>query len=103
MGRIVIKVGVGYDSDPERVREILTAIAVEHPQVLKTPPPRAFLVAFGDSALNFELRCVVSDVENGMSVKSDLHFALLARFRAAGIEIPYPQQEVRLKGEGAAA
>lgn len=103
MGRIVVKVGVGYDSDPERVREILTAIAVEHPQVLKTPPPRAFLVAFGDSALNFELRCVVSDVENGLAVKSDLHFALLARFRAAGIEIPYPQQEVRLKGEGAPA
>ena len=101
MGRIVIKVGVGYDSDPERVREILTAIATEHPQVLKTPPPRAFLVAFGDSALNFELRCVVNDVENGMGVKSDLHFALLARFRAAGIEIPYPQTEVRLKGEAA--
>jgi potassium efflux system protein len=100
MGRIVVKIGVGYDSDPERVREILTAIAVEHPQVLKTPPPRAFLVAFGDSALNFELRCVVSDVENGMAVKSDLHYALLARFRAAGIEIPYPQQEVRLRGEG---
>jgi potassium efflux system protein len=103
MGRIVVKIGVGYDSDPERVREILTAIATEHPQVLKTPPPRAFLVAFGDSALSFELRCVVSDVENGMSVKSDLHFALLARFRAAGIEIPYPQQEVRLKGDAAKA
>lgn len=102
MGRIVVRVGVGYDSDPERVREILTAIATEHPQVLKTPPPRAFLVAFGDSALDFELRCVVSDVENGMAVKSDLHFALLARFRAAGIEIPYPQTDVRLKGEAAA-
>ncbi len=96
MGRIVVKVGVAYDSDPEQVRDILIAIANEHPQVLKTPPPRAFLVAFGDSALNFELRCVVANVENGLAVKSDLHLAILKRFREAGIEIPYPQREIRL-------
>jgi potassium efflux system protein len=96
MGRIVVKVGVGYDSDPEQVGAILLALASEHPQVLKNPPPRAFLVAFGDSALEFELRCVVADVDNGLAAKSDLHHAILKRFRAAGIGIPCPQREVRL-------
>jgi potassium efflux system protein len=99
MGRIVVKVGVAYDCDPEQVRDILTGLANEHPQVLKTPPPRAFLVAFGDSALDFELRCVVANVENGPVAKSDLHYAILKRFREAGIEIPYPQREVRFRRE----
>src|SRR5262245_8761466 len=96
MGRIVVKVGVGYNSDPEQVGDILIALANEHPQVLKNPPPRAFLMAFGDSTLEFELRCVVANVDNGLSAKSDLHYAILKRFRQAGIEIPYPQREVRL-------
>jgi potassium-dependent mechanosensitive channel len=97
MGRIVVKVGVGYECDPEQARDILTTLANEHPQVLRTPPPRAFLVAFSDSALDFELRCVVANVENGLAVKSDLHYAILKRFREAGIEIPYPQREIRFR------
>jgi potassium efflux system protein len=99
MGRIVVKVGVAYDSDPQQVTDLLIALANEHPQVLKNPPPRAFLVAFGDSALDFELRCVVANVDNGLAAKSDLHHAILKRFREAGIEIPYPQREIRLTRE----
>jgi small-conductance mechanosensitive channel len=101
-GRIICKVGVSYGSDAEQVREILLACARDHPLVLDLPPPRAFLVAFGDSALAFELRCVVAHVDNGLPVKSDLHFEILRRFRAAGIQIPFPQQEVRLLNEGGA-
>jgi len=96
MGRIILKLGVGYDSDPDQVRDMLLACAGEHPQVVKTPPPRVFLLGFGDSALDFELRCVVGHVENNLIVKSDLYFAILRRFRAAGIEIPFPQREIRL-------
>jgi small-conductance mechanosensitive channel len=95
-GRIIIKVGVGYDSDPDRVREILLACADEHPRVLKMPAPRVLLLAFGDSALEFELRAYVDNVEVGLGTRSDLHLAILRRFRAAGIAIPYPQREVRL-------
>jgi potassium efflux system protein len=100
MGRIVVKVGVAYDSDPEQVSQILTTLASEHPQVLKNPPPRTFLVAFGDSSLDFELRCVVANVDNGLAAKSDLHHAILKRFREAGIEIPCPQRDIRFRREG---
>jgi potassium-dependent mechanosensitive channel len=98
MGRITVKVGAAYDSDVERVRDLLLDCAREHPQVLQTPPPRVFLLGFGDNALDFELRCIVANVENSLTVKSDLHFDVLARFRAAGIVIPCPQREVRLLG-----
>jgi potassium efflux system protein len=88
LGRIVIKVGVGYDSDPALVRDILTEIARTHPQVVSSPAPAAFLLGFGESALEFELRCIVADVEKALSVKSELNYAIIAKFRAAGIEFP---------------
>ncbi len=102
-GRIIIKIGVAYDSDAEGVRELLLAAAHQHPQVLQTPPPRVFLMGFGESALEFELRCVVANIEYALAVKSDLHFAILGSFRQAGIEIPYPQREVRVYQERPAA
>jgi small-conductance mechanosensitive channel len=95
LGRIVVKVGVGYDSDPDQVRDILLEIARTHPLIVQAPAPAAFLLGFGDSALEFELRCVVADVEKGLSVRSDLHYAIIKKFRAAAIEIPYPQRELR--------
>jgi small-conductance mechanosensitive channel len=95
LGRIVIKVAVAYESDPAQVRDILTEIARAHPQVVQSPPPSAFLLGFGDSALEFELRAIVADVEKGLSVRSDLHYAIIKRFREAAIEIPYPQRELR--------
>jgi small-conductance mechanosensitive channel len=101
MGRITLKIGVGYDSDPEQVRDLILECADEHPQVVDVPPPRALLLNFGDSALEFELRCVVSDFDRSLIVKSDLYFAILKRLRAAGIGIPFPQREVRLLGNGA--
>jgi len=98
LGRIIVKVGVAYDSDPEQVRDLLLACARDHKQVVEIPPPRVFLLGFGDNALDFELRCVVADVDISLGVKSDINFAVFKRLRAAGIQIPFPQREVRLLG-----
>jgi small-conductance mechanosensitive channel len=95
LGRVVVKVAVVYESDPVQVRDVLCEVARAHPQVMNSPPPGAFLVSLGEKALEFELRCVVADVEKSISVKSDLHYAILNHFREAAIEIPYPQREMR--------
>jgi small-conductance mechanosensitive channel len=89
LGRIVIKIAVGYDSDPAQVRDILTGIARTHPQVVQAPPPAAFLVGFGDRGLEFELRGVVIDFEKGLSVKSDINYAIVQKFREVGISIAH--------------
>lgn len=99
LGRIVIKVGVAYDSDPDQVRDVLIEVAKAHPQIVQAPPPNALLVAFGENALEFELRCIVTNVESGSSVKSDLHFAIIKRFRESGIRIPYPKSELQSRGD----
>ena len=96
LGRVVLKVSVAYGSDPEQVRDILTECAKAHPQVVQNPAPAVQLAELGDSALRFEVYCIVADLGAGGAIKSDLYFAVLRRFREAGIEIPFPQREVRI-------
>ena len=66
LGRVIIPVGVAYGSDIRRVRDVLLAVGDSHPDVLKEPGPSAVFRGFGDSALNFELRCFLQEVERMM-------------------------------------
>ncbi len=97
MGRLIVPIGVAYGSNTKLVRELLLSIAQEHPQVVKSPAPQALFLEFGDSALNFELRCVLRDMESRFQVTSDLCFEIDHRFREAEIEIPFPQRDLHLK------
>jgi len=56
--------------------------------VLKAPAPSVFLLKFADNALQFELRCVVTNVDYSLTVRSDLHFSILYRLRKAGVVLP---------------
>jgi len=94
LARVEVQVGVDYDSDPERVREILLGCAREHLQVYKLPEPVVLLQDFSDNALLFELRCFIGEATHKSVVASDLRFAILAELRATGIGIPYPQRVV---------
>ena len=87
-GRVAVKIGVAYDSDVDRVQELLLDCAKAHPHVLQSPLPRVFLMAFGDKALEFELRCFVANVAYSLEVRSDLAFAILHALRGAKIGIP---------------
>lgn len=84
-GRVIVIVNTTYDVDMDGVRDLLVAAACDHPQVIQSPPPRVFLTKFSDNGLQFELRCVVANVDYALTVKSDLHFSILTRFRKAGI------------------
>ena len=99
-GRARVPVGVAYGSDTQKVKEVLEAIAGEHPSVITDgsyPEPKVLFLGFGDSALNFELRCFVRNIDSRLQVVSDLNFAIDAAFRAAGIEIPFPQRDLHLR------
>ncbi|MEL6318149.1 MAG: mechanosensitive ion channel domain-containing protein, partial [Pseudomonadota bacterium] len=102
-GRATVPVGVGYDSDVDEVARILREAAAAHPMVQRYPQPWANFASFGDSALEFELRCYVRDVNSRLSVESDLRGEILKRLRAAGVDIPFPQRVVTVAGGGGAA
>ncbi len=94
IARILIHVGVDYNVNTRQVHDILIACAKAHSRVMSIPPPSVLFKSFGESALNFELRCFVADTDDYSIVKSDLHFAIDDAFRQDGINIPYPLREV---------
>ena len=98
-GRLRVNVSVAYGSDVEKVREILEAIAHEHPDVItdgRAPAPNALFMGFGDSSLNFELRVRISRIDRRFSVQSDFNFSINQAFREANITIPFPQRDLHL-------
>lgn len=97
LGRIIVAIGVSYDSDPERVREILLECANKLETILKEPKPSVLFMGFGNSSLDFELRCFVADVDTSLGTRSDLRFAILRAFRDEKIEIPFPQRDLNLR------
>lgn len=95
--RLRIPVQVAYRSDVESVLAMLSSVAHDHARVLKDPAPMALLARFADSGIDLELYVWIADPEAGQgNVISDLNREIWRRFNQAGIEIPYPQREIRL-------
>lgn len=97
LARAVLPVGVAYGSDTQKVHDLLLQVAQEHDDVVDYPAPYVLFRNFGDSALEFELRCYVRDTDYFLKVKSDLNFTIDQRFREAGVEIPFPQRDLHIK------
>lgn len=97
VARIGVKVGVAYGSDTEKVERLLLECAKGQKHVLLYPEPYVLFTEFGDSSLNFELRCYISDTDYVLTVSSDLHFAVDKTFREHGIEIPFPQRTLHVQ------
>jgi small-conductance mechanosensitive channel len=95
--RLVVRVQVAYRTDMAEALRILVDVARAHPRVLKEPEPTAQVLNLADSGVDLELGFWIKDPERGsQNVRSEVSLALLSEFRSRGIEIPYPQREVRL-------
>ena len=95
--RVIIPVGIAYGSDTARAEEILHEVAREDNLVLDEPKPQVLFVSFGDSSLGFELRVHISSVEYFVKARHQLHKAIDAAFRKAGIEIAFPQRDIHIR------
>jgi len=96
--RIKLPVQISYEDDPEQAMEILLEAAKASPRVLRDPLPAARLMGFGDSGIELELRLWIRDPQQGVAnVRSAVNVAIWKGFRAAGMTIPYPQQDLHIK------
>jgi small-conductance mechanosensitive channel len=90
---------VAYETDLDRAMAILAEVAKQSPRTLPDPEPKAFLVSFGDNGINLRLLVWINDPQEGtLGVTSAINLAVWRGFREAGIQIPFPQREVRILG-----
>lgn len=95
--RMTVKVAVAYGTEMQPVLDLLAEIVSRHKRVLKDPAPNALVVELADSGVNIEVGFWIEDPENGrQNMSSEINVWILSEFKARGIEIPFPQREVRL-------
>lgn len=99
--RLVLNVGIAYGSDTALAHRLMLETAKANPLVLESPAPAVFLLGFGDSSLDFEVRVFVRDLLHRMPVMHELHMAIDQTLRAHDIEIPFPQRDLHLRSSEA--
>ena len=98
--RVALGLQVAYGTDLEQAMALMVDAARAQPRVLAEPAPQVLLKGFGDSGIELELGVWIADPAQGTGqLRSDINLAVWRGFRAAGIEIPYPQREVRVVTE----
>lgn len=102
VNRVVINVGVAYGTDTDETRSLLLEVANAHPKILEDPAAVATFEGFGDSTLNFVLRAYLPTLDNRLAVIHELHAEIDRRFAQAGIEIAFPQRDLRIRSLPAA-
>ena len=96
--RISIPVSVAYGSDIELVTNTLLKAAEDVDNVLRDPAPKVQFLKFGDWSLDFRLLVWTNRPRLHTQIRSDINYRIERLFRQAGIEIPFPQTELRLRG-----
>ena len=92
MRRSQVSVGAAYHHDPAEVIALLEATALEVPRVLHQPAPKALLLSYGDSAINYALRFWIANPMDNVGICSEVNQAIWHAFKRQNIEIPFPQQ-----------
>jgi len=95
--RVRVKVAAAYGSDVDQVREVLLSCTEGAPWLATDPAPRVRFRTFGDSGLDFELLAWIERPLYRGRVLDELNGRVYKAFNAAGIEIPYPKQDVYVK------
>ena len=92
---------VTYETDINRVPDIVEAAVATHPGVLDKPyPPDCELREFGDSGVNFACEFWVEGLDDGdFKYTSDVLFLIWNALKEAGIEMPYPRRVIEFKGD----
>ncbi|EJN22137.1 small-conductance mechanosensitive channel [Pseudomonas sp. GM79] len=97
--KVVFDVGVAYEADLQKAREVLLELAKD-PRVLVDPAPEAVISMLGDSSITVSLRVWVktADYWNVMFMFNEQS---RDRLKTAGIDIPFPQRVIRVMQESA--
>ena len=96
VNRLSLGFGVAYGTDPSFVRQIVLDAITSNRTLLKEPKPLVTFEEFGDSSLNFTLRCCVSTIERRWQIVHELNVAINTALKEHNIEIPFPQRDLHI-------
>ncbi|MBP6346624.1 mechanosensitive ion channel family protein [Neisseriaceae bacterium CLB008] len=95
-----VHVAVAYGTDIPQALTLLNEAATKHQRIQKDPAPFAYIKNFGDSGIDLGLNYWVENPSLGMlGIKSAIMLDIWHQFKEHGIEMPFPQQEVRILNE----
>jgi len=96
--RVRKPIGIAYNSDVRLAMAVVVEAADSVDRVLRDPAVKCQLKGFGDNSIDLEVRFWLRDPESGVSnVSSEVLLGVWDRFKAHGIEIPYPQRDIHIK------
>jgi len=95
--RVILRVGVAYGSDVNKVQEVLTQVAHKNERVVSDPAPEVFCVGLGDSSIDFEVWVYVKDLMDIMPLSHEIHASITGALTEADIEIPFPQRDIHVR------
>jgi small-conductance mechanosensitive channel len=93
----LIKVGVDYQTPPEKVRQTILQVLDETPDVLKDPAPSVWLTEFADFSINFTIRFFIVDYGEFRDMTSNVMYRIWYAFKREDITIPFPIRDVRIQ------
>lgn len=94
--RVSILIGVSYDADLERCRQLIGEILDAEERISKTHPPVVQFEQFGASAIELKIYFWTKHLSDNNSTRSDLLIAITKAFKSNNIQIPFAQQDVYL-------
>ncbi len=100
--RVDMTVGVAYNADLAKVKDVLNGIISKDGRILADPAPQVAVAELADSSVNFVVR-VWTNTGDFWGVKCDTTEAIKNRFDAEGIGIPFPQRDIHIVSGGIAA
>ncbi|NEQ42436.1 MAG: mechanosensitive ion channel [Leptolyngbya sp. SIOISBB] len=93
--RVDMLIGIAYEADLERAKQIITEVVAADPNVLQDPAPVVRVTELADSSVNFAV-LPWADPAKFWDVHFSIHENVKKRLDAEGIAIPFPQQDVHL-------
>jgi small-conductance mechanosensitive channel len=97
--RVRINIGVAYDTDIEKAKELIVKVATLAEWIAKDPAPKVVVRNFGESSVDLQLRVWIVDARKRMDTISYVTDNVKTLFDQEGIEIPYPKRDIVIKRE----
>ena len=94
--RVRINVGIAYDADIERAKDLIINVAKSVDWISKTPAPKVVVRNFGESSVDLQLRVWIDDARKRMDTISHVTDKIKTAFDKQGIEIPYPRRDITI-------